>query len=84
MAETHPIFITLERMNSLHFVRHFIENKVIDENRYAYTDCTVRHIKCGPVQIADIKIQKIDHNPHPNPIDHISDCPSQDQGKTAG
>ena len=71
-------------MNSLQFVRQFFEHKVIDENSYAYTDCTVRNIKCRPVQIAYVNIQKIDYNSQPNPIDHVSDRPSQDQGKTKG
>ncbi len=45
-------------------------------------DGTVSNIKCRPVEIHDINIQKIDHFTYTDPVNDITDSPAHDQRQT--
>ena len=57
---------------------------MIEKNTHPHTDGAVGHIKGGPVVIADVKIQKIDHFAKPKAIDKISDSTTENGSQPVG
>ncbi len=52
-----------------------------DKDNNSGRNSAVGNIKCGPMQVPDIKIKKIDHRSEADTIDQIADGPAEDQRK---
>ena len=57
---------------------------MIEKDAHPHTDCAVGHIKGGPVVIADVKIQKIDHLAKPKAINKITHSTTENGSQPVG
>jgi len=65
-------YLRISDMTRLDLLRQFLEQEVEDENSNTDSNGTIGDIKCRPVQVADVEIQKIDHFPGSYSIDKIT------------
>src|SRR5215212_6434790 len=55
--------------------------RVPHEQNRAAADRHVRDVESGPVPTECMKIEKVDDRPIENAVDHVPECPAQDQAQ---
>ena len=65
-------------------LRQFLKHQMEYENKNTDGNSTVGDVKGRPVEIAEVKVKKVDNISKSDPVDQISDGAAKYQGKPGG